>query len=78
MLAHRLGLLPLTADPRQFSWPPPDWSPDTGTEKDTLEFSLAVRDDIALQMFCVEVKCNKTKERDLSSKLTMMTGEMHA
>ena len=32
VLSHRLGLLPLTADPRLFEWPGPDWSPDTGTE----------------------------------------------
>jgi len=43
VLAHRLGLLPLRADPRVFTYPAPDWSPESGTGKDTLEFSLAVK-----------------------------------
>jgi len=43
VLAHRLGLLPLTADPRLFSYPPTGWAPETGTDKDTLEFSLAIK-----------------------------------
>ena len=43
VLSHRLGLLPLTADPRLFDWPGEDWSPDTGTEANTLQFSLNVR-----------------------------------
>lgn len=43
VLSHRLGLLPLTADPRLFDWPGHDWSPETGTESNTLEFSLNVR-----------------------------------
>ena len=43
VLAHRLGLLPLTADPRLFDWPGEDWSPDTGTEANTLVFSLNVK-----------------------------------
>merc|ERR1719260_426025 len=43
VLAHRLGLLPLTADPRLFTYPPADWTPETGTDKDTLEFSLVVK-----------------------------------
>jgi len=43
VLAHRLGLLPLTADPRLFSFPPANWTPEIGTEKDTLDFSLAIK-----------------------------------
>jgi len=43
VLAHRLGLLPLTADPREFEWTPLDWTPETGTEKNTIEFSLQVK-----------------------------------
>jgi len=43
VMAHRLGLIPLTADPRLFSYPPPDWTPETGTERDTLEFSLSIK-----------------------------------
>merc|ERR1712013_846198 len=35
--------LPLTADPRLFTYPPADWTPETGTDKDTLEFSLVVK-----------------------------------
>ena len=31
VLAHRLGLLPLRADPCLFSYPPADWSPGSGT-----------------------------------------------
>ena len=43
VLAHRLGLLPLTADPCLFSYPPADWSPESGTAKDTLDFSLTIK-----------------------------------
>lgn len=42
VLAHRLGLIPLRADPRLFNWKDKD-APDEGTEHDTLEFSLSVR-----------------------------------
>jgi len=53
VLAHRLGLIPLAADPRLFSWKPEEQENkkkkakegegDEGTEKDTLEFTLKVR-----------------------------------
>jgi len=52
VLAHRLGLIPLKADPRLFAWKPePETnqtkgkveSSDEGTESDTLEFQLAVK-----------------------------------
>jgi len=43
VLAHRLGLLPLTADPRLFSYPSQDWTPESGSEKETLQFSLNVK-----------------------------------
>ena len=43
VLAHRLGLLPLTADPCLFSYPPADWSPESGTAQDTLDFSLTIK-----------------------------------
>ncbi|XP_030384014.1 DNA-directed RNA polymerases I and III subunit RPAC1 [Scaptodrosophila lebanonensis] len=42
VLAHRMGLLPLKADPRLFSYRTEE-SPETGTEQDTLEFELKVR-----------------------------------
>merc|ERR1719209_1262651 len=53
VLAHRLGLIPLNADPRLFEWKA-EKEPevkgkgkakegDEGTEKDTLEFNLKVR-----------------------------------
>ncbi|XP_053613926.1 DNA-directed RNA polymerases I and III subunit RPAC1 isoform X1 [Plodia interpunctella] len=41
VLAHRLGLIPLKADPRLFEYRPEDAS--EGTEFDTLEFTLKVR-----------------------------------
>jgi len=43
VLAHRLGLLPLTADPRLFSYPARDWTPESGSEKETLQFSLNIK-----------------------------------
>ena len=42
VFAHRLGLIPLKADPRKFQWKSPD-SGDQGTDKDTLEFELKVK-----------------------------------
>lgn len=42
VLAHRLGLIPLKADPRLFEYKQPG-SEDAGTESDTLEFDLKVR-----------------------------------
>ena len=48
VLAHRLGLIPLKADPRLFTWKGVD-SDDLGTEHDTLEFEL-------------KVKCTKKKD----------------
>jgi len=42
VLAHRLGLIPLKADPRLFDWKSPDTG-DEGTEKDTLEFRLHIK-----------------------------------
>ena len=42
VLAHRLGLIPLKADPTKFEWKP-SGSPDEGTEKDTLEFDLKIK-----------------------------------
>ncbi|KAL0819587.1 hypothetical protein ABMA28_007675 [Loxostege sticticalis] len=41
VLAHRLGLIPLKADPRLFEYRPEDAT--VGTEFDTLEFSLKVK-----------------------------------
>jgi len=42
VLAHRMGLIPLKADPRLFVWKPAG-SSDEGTEQDTLEFTLNIR-----------------------------------
>jgi DNA-directed RNA polymerase I and III subunit RPAC1 len=42
VLAHRLGLIPLKADPRLFKWKE-EGSPDEGTAEDTLEYSLQIR-----------------------------------
>jgi len=42
VLAHRLGLIPLKADPRLFDWKSKDTG-DEGTEKDTLEFRLHIK-----------------------------------
>ncbi len=42
VLAHRLGLIPLKADPRLFQYKTLDTG-DPGTPKDTLEFNLKVR-----------------------------------
>jgi len=42
VLAHRLGLIPLKADPRLFSWKG-DKADDEGTENDTLEFELKIK-----------------------------------
>lgn len=42
VLAHRMGLIPLKADPRLFEWKAAG-TPDEGTEQDTLEFTLNVR-----------------------------------
>ncbi|RZF33883.1 hypothetical protein LSTR_LSTR009907 [Laodelphax striatellus] len=39
ILAHRLGLIPLKADPRRFDFK----SEDEGTERDTLEFELKIK-----------------------------------
>ncbi|XP_041969469.1 DNA-directed RNA polymerases I and III subunit RPAC1 [Aricia agestis] len=51
VLAHRLGLIPLKADPRLFEYRPEDAT--EGTEFDTLEYSLKVK--------CVN---NKTQPKD--------------
>jgi len=42
VLSHRLGLIPLMADPRLFEYKSDD-TDDFGTEKDTLEYELKVR-----------------------------------
>lgn len=42
VLAHRLGLIPLRADPRLFEYKADDAS-DEGTDQDTLEFKLKVK-----------------------------------
>ena len=41
VLAHRLGLLPLCADPRLFQWKAED-AEDAGGEEDTLQYQLQV------------------------------------
>lgn len=43
VLAHRIGLIPLKADPRLFEYKSDDQDPLTGTEHDTLEFELRVK-----------------------------------
>ena len=43
VFAHRLGLIPLRADPRQFEWNAQPDKPESGTAKDTLEFELKVK-----------------------------------
>ena len=43
VFSHRLGLLPLRADPRQFEWKPAEDDSLEGDEKNTLEFELKVR-----------------------------------
>lgn len=42
-LSHRLGLLPLNVDPRPFSYPSSDWTPESATETEVLEFALSVK-----------------------------------
>nr|ALS04904.1 DNA-directed RNA polymerases I and III subunit RPAC1-like protein [Pseudodiaptomus poplesia] len=42
VLAHRLGLVPLKADPRKFAWKAAD-ATDKGTPQDTLQFNLHVK-----------------------------------
>jgi DNA-directed RNA polymerase I and III subunit RPAC1 len=42
VLAHRMGLIPLKADPRLFKWKE-EGGEDEGTEEDTLEFSLHIK-----------------------------------
>lgn len=42
VLAHRLGLIPLKADPRLFEYKSDD-APDDGSDQDTLEFKLKVK-----------------------------------
>ena len=42
VFAHRLGLIPLRADPRKFDWKSAE-TDDAGTERDTLEFQLKVK-----------------------------------
>ncbi|KAK7504128.1 hypothetical protein BaRGS_00004432 [Batillaria attramentaria] len=42
VLAHRLGLVPIAADPRMFEYRQPG-ADDAGTEEDTLEFKLKVK-----------------------------------
>ncbi|EDW77592.1 uncharacterized protein Dwil_GK24584 [Drosophila willistoni] len=42
VLAHRMGLLPLKADPRLFTYRTEE-SPENGTEQDTLEYELKVK-----------------------------------
>lgn len=43
VLAHRIGLIPLKADPRLFEYKSDDQDPLVGTEHDTLEFELKVK-----------------------------------
>lgn len=43
VLAHRLGLIPLKANPLQFQMKNPDDENDEGTELDTLDFELKFR-----------------------------------
>merc|ERR1719427_1235195 len=47
VLAHRLGLLPLTADPRLFNYPSKDWSP-RGDQADWLTQPGPAQQDILI------------------------------